>query len=89
VGIVLSEVQSLAAIVPIVKGAGFSQVSQNRRDLGHPTVKAPLSANEFVASYNATMTAKTGNAALDRATAGLRIHSHGTLVRWGTAGVLK
>jgi hypothetical protein len=36
----------------------------------------PLTAKEFVESYNATMTAKTGNAALDRATAGLKIHRH-------------
>jgi hypothetical protein len=93
VGILLSEVQSLAAIVPLVSG-GNAQVSQNRRDLGHPSIvvghpRAPLSAREFVASYNATMTAKTGNAALDRATAGLEIHQHGKLARWATAGVLK
>ena len=36
--------------------------------------RLPLSASEFVASYNATLTAKTGNADLDRATAGLQIH---------------
>jgi len=86
VGIVLSEVQSLAAIIPIVtKSPTFA--AQNAAKMGHP--RAPLSANAFVASYNATMTAKTGNAALDRATSGLKIHSHGKLARWGTAGVLK
>jgi hypothetical protein len=86
VGIVLSEVESLAAIIPIVKGSSGSMdvVAGAAR-----TGKAPLSANAFVASYNATMTAKTGHAELDRATGGLRIHAHGTLVRWGTAGVLK
>jgi hypothetical protein len=87
VGILLSEVESLAAIVPIVQG---SQVSQMRTGMGHPVLaKAPLSANQFVASYNATMTAKTGNADLDRATAQLKIHAHWRLARWATAGVLK
>ena len=49
----------------------------------------PLTASEFVNSYNATLTAKTGNAALDRATAGLKIHVHGKVARWATAGMLK
>lgn len=99
IGIVLSEVESLAAIVPIVRGqgAGFSaqgvvgsQVSQSRRDLGHATVvKAPLSAGEFVRSYNATMSARTGNTELDRATRGLRIHQHGKVARVASAGLLK
>jgi len=89
VGILLSEVQSLAAILPVAKG-GNAQVSQNRRDLGHPNaVRAPLTAREFVESYNATLTAKTGNADLDRATAGFQIHEHGKVARWGTAGLLK
>jgi hypothetical protein len=99
VGILLSEVQSLAAIVPLVQGQGTAagarlsvasgQWSVNAKASNGAGVKAPLSANEFVSSYNATMTAKTGNAALDKATAGLKIHRHGKLVRWVTAGVLK
>jgi hypothetical protein len=92
VGILLSEVQSLAALVPLAKAnAGLPQVSQKARDMGHPVgnVKAPLSAREFVDSYNATMTAKTGNAELDKMTAGLRIHQHGEFARWVTVGVLK
>jgi len=88
VGIVLSEVESLAAIVPLVKaGAENSHVSQKRRDMGHP--QPPLSASEFVASFNSTLTAKTGNAELDKATAGLKIHEHGKVERWATAGVAK
>jgi hypothetical protein len=95
VGIVLSEVQSLAAVLPLVKGTPTQ--SQNARLNGAPAqsdgpssiVKAPLSANEFVASYNATMTAKTGNAALDRTTAGLKIHAHGKLARLASLGALK
>jgi hypothetical protein len=87
VGLVLSEVQSLAAIVPIVKDP---TQSQNARLNGAPTVaKAPLSADEFVKSYNATMRAKTGNAELDKATASLEIHRHGKLARWATLGALK
>jgi hypothetical protein len=94
VGIVLSEVQSLAAIVPLVKAGTLSDatsenshVSQKTRDLGHPRI--PLTANEFVASFNSTLTAKTGNAGLDRVTAGLKIHRHGKVARWVSAGVLK
>ena len=88
VGIVLSEVQSLAAIVPLVKaGAENPQISQSTRDMGH--LRAPLSASEFVASFNSTLTAKTGNTDLDKATAGLKIHTHGKVERWITVGVAK
>jgi hypothetical protein len=92
VGLVLSEVQSLAAIVPIVKGSGNSgqaQAAATAAKNGTIRLKPPLSASEFVKSYNATMTAKTGNAALDKATAGFKIHRHATLARWATLGVLK
>jgi hypothetical protein len=104
VGILLSEVQSLAAVVPFIQGSGaagqvYSSIGsrigsptlaqQTRKDGAPSFVKAPLSAREFVASYNATMTAKTGNAELDRTTARLKIHEHGKLARWATAGWLK
>jgi len=84
IGIVLSEVQSLAALVPIVKGKASeaAAVEAVRK-------AAPLSAQQFVASYNATLTAKTGNADLDRTTAGLKIHAHGVVARVASAGVLK
>jgi hypothetical protein len=100
IGIVLSEVQSLAAILPMVKAGTTSAssglqaesqnshpVAQNATREGHP--QAPLSASQFVASFNATLTAKTGNADLDKATAGLEIHRHGKVARWVTGGVLK
>ncbi len=89
VGIVLSEVQSLAAIVPLVsaKGEAPTLAAKNAARMGHP--RLPLTASEFVASYNATLTAKTGNMDLDRATAGLQIHVHSKVERWGTVGVLK
>jgi len=89
IGIVLSEVESLAAVVPLVKNT--SSAAAKAAGAGHPSgpVRAPLSASEFVNSYNATMTAKTGNAALDRATAGLKIHQHGKTARVVSAGILK
>ncbi|HEY3974320.1 MAG TPA: hypothetical protein VGM18_15045 [Candidatus Sulfotelmatobacter sp.] len=84
VGIVLSEVQSLAAIVPLVSANASPAMMAKAVQKN-----APLSAAEFVKSYNATLTAKTGNAELDRATAGFQIHLHGKVARWGTAGLLK
>jgi hypothetical protein len=87
VGIVLSEIQSLAAIVPLVDvGAAPATVA---RAAGRVKKQPPLTASEFVASYNATLTAKTGNADLDHATAGMRIHLHGKFARWASAGLLK
>lgn len=91
VGLVLAEVESLAAVVPLVQGNAQGKIptlaGKSAARMGHPQV--PLSANEFVKSYNATMTAKTGNAALDKATAGLQIHLHGTVERLVSVGVLK
>jgi hypothetical protein len=109
VGIVLSEVESLGAIVPVVSAGaeasnssvrsatesqsphplgklGAGSVANGATRVGHPL---PLTASEFVKSYNATLTAKTGNADLDRVTAGLKVHLHGKAARWVTAGVLE
>jgi len=87
IGVVLSEMQSLAAIVPLVNPQASAAAVEMAKQQAE--TKAPLTANEFVGSYNSTMTAKTGNAEVDRATSGLRIHAHGRLERWATAGVLK
>jgi hypothetical protein len=87
VGILLSEVQSVAAIVPLVdSGASPRMMAMAARQVKK---QAPLSASDFVNSYNATMTAKSGNAELDKASAGLRIHAHGKLARVASAGLLK
>jgi len=90
VGILLSEVQSLAAMVPVVQ-ANQAKMStpaaKNAASVGHPRV--PLSAAEFVKSYNSTLTAKTGNAELDGAAALLPIHSHSRVERVVSAGVLR
>lgn len=89
IGIVLSEVQSLAAIVPLVSANAATSTLAAKNAAGMGRLQLPLTASEFVSSYNATLTAKTGNAELDRATAGLKIHLHGKVARWATAGVLK
>jgi hypothetical protein len=93
VGIVLSEVQSLAAVVPVVQAGGEASAKipalavKSAASTSHPQV--PLTADQFVKSYNATLTAKTGNADLDRVTAGLEVHLHGKVERIASAGVLK
>lgn len=87
VGILLSEVQSLAAIVPLVNPN--ASVRMMATAAAQAKKQPPLTAREFVNSYNATLTAKTGNADLDRATAGLRIHVHSKAERWASGGVLK
>ncbi|HWY20897.1 MAG TPA: hypothetical protein VNX26_06715 [Candidatus Acidoferrum sp.] len=87
VGLLLSEVESVAAIVPLVNAnasAGMVAIAAKQ-----VRKQPPLTAKEFVASYNATMTAKTGNADLDHAAAGLRIHAHQKFARWASAGLLK
>jgi hypothetical protein len=93
IGIVLSEVESLAAVVPTIKNTSQTSnlAAPSAARVGHASgaVKAPLTASEFVSSYNATLTAKTGNAALDRATAGLKLHQHGKVARVVSAGLLK
>jgi len=87
VGILLSEVQSLAAVVPLVNPSASAKMTAAAA--GQVKKRAPLTASEFVSSYNATMTAKTGNADLDRATAAFKIHVHGKAARVATGGVLK
>jgi len=93
VGILISEVQSLGTVLPLVQGdapAAALRAADSRRRLSpHSSVKAPLSASEFVRSYNATLTAKTGNAELDRATSVLQIHLHSRVERVASAGMLK
>ena len=87
IGLVLSEVESLSAIVPLVNPSAspamMAMVTKQAKK------KPPLTANEFVVSYNATITAKTGDAALDHATTGMRIHMHGKFARYASLGLLK
>lgn len=82
VEIVLSEVDSLAALMPLMS----ANASPQGRTMALAPAKArPLRVSEFVASYNTAMTTKTGDNALDHATKGLDIHVHGKLVRLATA----
>lgn len=87
VGMVLSEVESLGAILPRVNSNGSPQTMA--MVVGHVKERPPLSAREFVSSYNATMTAKTGNKELDFAASSLGVHLHGKLARRASAGILQ
>lgn len=97
VGIVLSEVQSLAMVLPIVQKGRVERfptlAAKGAASMEHPVgagrPRVPLSAGEFVRSFNSTLTAKTGNAELDRATSLLQIHLHSSVERIASAGVLK
>lgn len=86
VGVLLAEVESVAAILPRTSQASPRTA---RMLASSEQIKAPLTAKEFIGSYNKTMAAKTGEAELDRTTSGLKIHLHGKFARWATAGWLK
>jgi hypothetical protein len=83
VGLVLSEVESIAAIIPAADSS-----ATNASLIARQSWPLSLNANRFVSSYNATMVRKTGNLDLDRATSGLRIHAHGKLERLASLGFL-
>jgi hypothetical protein len=87
VEVVLSEVQSLVAIVPLVNFAASPGMTSAALVMAKR--QAPLSASEFVRSYNATMAAKTGNPGLDHAISGLRIHVHRKFERWVSLGLIQ
>jgi hypothetical protein len=83
IGLILAEVQSLEVIIPLVhSGASVAQASAA---LKAGKTKPPLSAGEFRASYNAIMTAKTGNVTLDGAATKCRLHGPGFWHSLGTA----
>jgi hypothetical protein len=89
VGLVVSEIDSLVAVLPIVNTGNTGVIGGDIRLPAYQLKSPPLSASAFVSSYNSTMTAKTGNAALDKATSGLKIHLHGRFMRFVTVGILK
>jgi hypothetical protein len=91
IGIVLAEVQSLEVLLPLMKPATGLRAADSRGRLTPRStpVRAPLLAGDFVSSYNSTLTARTGNPAVDRAASGLRIHLHSSAARWISGGVLK
>lgn len=79
IGLILAEVQSLEAIIPLVQSPATSSITVAKASgtLKTKKVKPPLSASQFRASYNAIMTAKTGNATLDGAAAKCKLHGLG------------
>ena len=84
IGILLSEVQSLEALIPLIKNQGPGVTGR-----GQENSSIHLSANEFVSSYNSTLAAKTGSAAVDRVSAGLKIHLHSSAARVVSGGLVK
>jgi hypothetical protein len=87
IGLILAEVQSLEAIIPAVQPVVTSSGSAAKASTARKTksVKPPLSASQFRASYNAIMTAKTGNATLDGAAAKCKLHGPSFWHRLGTS----
>src|SRR5271163_2754511 len=83
IGLILSEVQSLEAILPLVQPvvqpvvASGNSAGKASAALKTKSVQPPLSASQFRVSYNAIMTAKTGNATLDGAAAKCKLHGPG------------
>jgi hypothetical protein len=76
VGILLAEVQALAAILPVVQGQGAGTRGQGAEVNAQGAAarrKKPMSAGEFSNSYNAIITAKTGRAELDDVSDGLKL----------------
>lgn len=82
VGLLLSELASIEAIVPIVNPSSSAAMVKlaTRQALKSP----PLAAKDFLKSYNAIMAAKTGNAALDKAAKGCKIKGQGFFASLGT-----
>jgi hypothetical protein len=83
IGLVLAEVQSLEAILPLVHSSASMAHASATLKVGK--VKTPLTAGAFRGSYNAIMTAKTGNATLDGAAAKCKLHGPGFWHSLGTA----
>ena len=89
VGVVLSEVQAMAAILPAGNAekdgaAGMVTIFGARNN-----DMKPLKAQEFASSYNAIMKARSGNVELDHVAAGLEIHPRRRVARWASAGWLR
>jgi hypothetical protein len=76
-GLVTSTVAAITAVIP--------QCQNRLAKMAEP----PLNVQTFVADYNAALTAKTGNAAVDALTPKLKIHEHRAFVRHATLGILK
>jgi hypothetical protein len=78
----------LAGLVTSTIGAITAVLPQCQNPSGKMATP-PLNVRKFVTDYNAALTAKTGNAAVDALTAKLKLHEHSAFVRYATLGILK
>jgi hypothetical protein len=78
----------LAGLVTSTIGAITAVLPQCQNPSGKMATP-PLNVRKFVSGYNAALTAKTGNAAVDALTPKLKIHEHSAFVRYATLGILK
>jgi hypothetical protein len=76
-GLVTSTIAAITAVIP--------QCQNRLAKMAEP----PLNVQRFVADYNAALTARTGNAAVDAVTPKLKVHKHCAVVRYATLGILK
>ena len=73
-------ISAIAAVIPSCqKAAAFTNLN----------VVPPYSVSTFVAEYNRILATATGNAAVDAATAKLKLHRHSKFVRAVTFGRLR
>lgn len=78
--LVAGTVQAITAVIPSCKNAASKQTFQS---------VPPYSLSTFTAHYNSVLTAPTGNARVDAATAKLKLHRHSKLARSMTLGLLQ
>lgn len=76
-GLVAGTVQAVIAVIPSCQASGKF------------AAEPPLNVKHFVESYNSTLVAKTGNAAVDAATKNMKLHQHGKFARYASFGLLK
>jgi hypothetical protein len=73
-------ISAIAAVIP---------ACQNTAAFRNLNAAPPYSVSTFVAEYNRILTTATGNAAVDAATAKLKLHRHSKFVRMATFGRLQ
>jgi hypothetical protein len=78
--LVAGTVEAITAVIPSCNNASSS---------GGFRTAPPYSASSFAAHYNEILIAPTGNAAVDAATAKLKLHQHSKLARSITFGLLQ
>jgi len=78
--LVAGTVQAITTVIPACKNAAA------REDF---RAAPPYRVSSFTAHYNDILVARTGNAAVDAATAKLKLHQHSKLVRAATLGLLQ